>query len=170
MNRFGGGALFRAAATLAFLGPLAAQAESWRSYHNTRFGTTADVPRGWTLVEPPPVNSDGRIFTSPDERAEIIVSGSFNVLALNEEIAILLAPTEGETITYKKQGPGWIVVSGTKGDRIFYRKHMLSCHGTIWNSVRLEYAASEKERFAPLVTHVAGSLRPGQGFETAKCK
>jgi hypothetical protein len=170
MNRFRGDVLLRAAATLGFLGPLAAQAESWRSYHNSRFGTTADVPRSWTMGAPPE-NNDGRVFTSPDRRAEIIVSGIFHVLPHDEEIANKFAPNAGETITYKRQGPGWTVVSGTKGDRIFYRKSILSCRDTIWNDVSIEYPAADKEKFAPLVVHVAGSLRPSQGYDqTTKCK
>jgi len=52
-----------------------AWAESWRSYHNARFGTTADVPAGWRM-EPPPANNGGRIFTSPDGRAELVVAAA----------------------------------------------------------------------------------------------
>lgn len=147
-----------------------ARAEAWRGYRNTRFGTTADVPASWTM-KPPPQNNDGRAFVSPDGRAEIIISGMFHVLSDEEETAIHSAPGEGETVTYKKQGPNWIVVSGTKGDKIFYRKAMLSCRGTIWNDLSIEYPASEKAKYDQLVAHVASSLHAGRGYDwVTKCR
>lgn len=146
-----------------------AQAEGWRAYHNTRFGTTADIPKSWIMGEPPQ-NDDGRIFTSPDKRSEIIVSGILHVLPHSEEIAARLAPGDGETISYRKQGKGWIAVSGTKGDQIFYRRSILSCRGMIWNSVSIRYPTIEKAKFDPLVAHVSASLRPGRGYDfVTKC-
>jgi hypothetical protein len=50
--------------------PMGALADDWRSYHNDRFGTTADVPAAWKM-QPPPENDDGRIFVSPDGGEEI---------------------------------------------------------------------------------------------------
>ena len=148
----------------------AAYAEVWRSYHNDRFGATADVPADWKM-EPPPEDDDGRIFTSPDGRAELIVNGSYAGVAYPDELGSRLAPMEGETITYKQRKGNWAVVSGTKGDKIFYRKTLLSCSGTIANNVSMEYPASEKARYGSLVAHVAASLKPGKGWGAeASCK
>ena len=145
-------------------------AEGWRSYHNDRFGTTADVPAGWKM-EPPPANDDGRIFTSPDGRAQLIVNGSYAGVVDPDELGSRLEPMEGETIAYKQRKGDWAVVSGTKGDRIFYRKTRLSCGGTVANNVSLEYPASEKVRYGPLVAHVEASLKPGDGWGVdKKCK
>ncbi|MEF3365514.1 hypothetical protein V3H18_03085 [Methylocystis sp. 9N] len=150
------------AVVLAAFAAQSASAESWRAYHNPRFGTTAEVPQGWRMGAPPE-NNDGRVFTSPDGRAEIIVSGMFSIGPRKEEFALRLGPLEGETIEYERRGRDWLVVSGVKGEKIFYRKSLLSCRDTIWNSVFLEYPASEKDKYDPLVGHVAASLR-------AKCK
>jgi hypothetical protein len=157
-------------ASMAILVAASAGAETWRTYHNTRFGTTAEVPASWKMG-PPPENNDGRAFSSPDGRAAIIISGIFSVLSDKEEVAIHLGPGEGETITYKKQGSNWIVVSGIKGHKIFYRKSILSCRDTIWNDVSIEYyPAAEKEKYDPLVAHVAASLREGRGYDwVTKC-
>ena len=84
-----------------------AQAGVWRTYHNTRFGTTADVPASWTMG-PPPQNNDGRSFTSPDKRAEITISGIFANIGSNDELASRLIATEGETITYKRPLAIWL--------------------------------------------------------------
>lgn len=158
-----------ALASIAIIVAASAGAETWRTYHNTRFGTTAEVPANWKMG-PPPENNDGRAFSSPDGRAKIIISGIFHVLPHQEEVAVHLKPGEGETITYKKQGSNWIVVSGIKGDEIFYRKSILSCRDTIWNDVSIEYPAAEKEKYDPLVARVAASLREGRGYDrVTKC-
>lgn len=150
------------AAVLAAFAAQSASAESWRAYHNARFGTTAEVPEGWRMGAPPE-NNDGRVFTSPDGRAQIIVSGMFSIGPRSEEFALRLGPLEDEIIEYDRRGRDWLVVSGVKGEKIFYRKSLLSCRDTIWNSVFLEYPASEKDKYDALVAHVAASLR-------AKCK
>lgn len=147
-----------------------AWAEGWRSYHNDRFGTTADVPAGWKM-EPPPENDDGRIFTSPDGRAELIVNGMFAGVAGPDELGSRLEPMEGETITYKQRKGNWAAVSGTKGDKIFYRKTLLSCGNRVANNISIEYPAAEKERYDALVAHVEASLRPGEGWGVGtKCR
>jgi hypothetical protein len=142
-------------------------AESWRSYHNDRFGTTADVPADWKM-QPPPENDDGRIFTSPDGRAELIVNGSYAGVVDPDELGSRLEPMEGETIAYKQRKGEWAVVSGTKGDKIFYRKTLLSCGNTVANNISIEYPTSEKGRYDPLVAHVEASLRPGDGWGVDK--
>jgi hypothetical protein len=67
---------------------------------------------------------------------------------------------ENTTVTYKHQDARSVTVSGTKGDLIFYEKHILSRRDQIWNSIYLEYPAVRKKGFDALVTHVAHSLRP----------
>ncbi len=143
-------------------------AASFRRYRNDRFGATADVPAGWRMGEAPE-NDDGRAFSSPDGSARIIVSGSFVVLPMEEEFALRLKPDAGETVEYKQRGRDWLVVSGHKGDRIFYRKSVLSCGGTVWNSVSLDYPAARKAAFDSIVARVSGSLRGGKGYGTGAC-
>jgi hypothetical protein len=115
-------------------------------------------------MDPPPENDDGRSFRSPNGRAQIIVSGNF---ALGETITDRLAsePEIGRTITYKKRGPDWIVISGTKGDRIFYEKSILTCHDTIWNDLWIEYPEAENHNYDALVTYVSAALHAGEGDE-----
>lgn len=160
----------RMLATLIFLLQMAAaQAGGWQTYRNDRFGATADIPAGWRMGQAPE-NDDGRVFTSPDGRATITVSGIFVVLPRFQEIELMTKPAAGETIDYKRQGRDWIVVSGRKGDRIFYRKSLLSCGGTVWNTVYLDYPAADKAAFDPIIAHVATSLRGGKGWGTGKCR
>jgi hypothetical protein len=144
-----------------------AQAAGWRSYHNDRFGTSADYPQGWVMGSAPE-NDDGRAFTSPDNKANITISGIFSSPPVADEIAERLKPDDGETITFHVQKPNGVTVSGTKGDMIFYRKSILSCG--IWNDLVVDYPAAQKAAFDPIVTHIAASLKAGRGSDFVPCK
>ena len=124
-----------------------ALAASWRSYHNERFGATADVPADWRAGEPPE-NGDGLAFTSPDGRATITVYGGLNISgSLAEVLATRAAPNDGETVTYIHRDRHGVVVSGTRGDVIFYRKSIFACRNQVWDSVSIEYPAAEKKAY-----------------------
>jgi serine/threonine-protein kinase len=161
MRKRAGVWLGASAAVAALLCVSAATAEAWRQYRNARFGTTADVPKDWAMGEAPE-NDDGRIFTSPDGRAQIIVHGGFRSFQTEQELAERLAPGDGETVTYRRKGKDWLAVSGTKGDRIFYRRSLLSCNGTVWNNISIDYPAAQKKKLDPVVTRVSRSLRAGR--------
>jgi serine/threonine-protein kinase len=146
-----------------------ADAEGWRTYNNERFGATAEVPADWRAGRPPE-NGDGLVFTSPDGQASIAVYGSLHIWdTIDEAVAIFETPSDGETIKYKHHGPRSIVISGTRGDRIFYAKSLLSCRDNVWDHVRIEYPAARKSAFDALVMYVARSLRSGHSEQVAEC-
>lgn len=150
--------------------PIAFAETGWTHYHNERFGTSADVPAGWKMGAAPE-NNDGRVFTSPDDAATLIISGSLNTETdLKAAFKTYETPNKGETITYKQRTGLAITASGTSGKDIFYGKHLLSCRNQIWNSVYLEYPASQKAVYDPIVARVAKSLRAGPGYQIANCK
>ena len=62
-----------------------------------------------------------------------------------------------------------LVVSGTRGDRIFYRRWLLSCGDAVWNGLSIEYPAAGKQAYDPLVTHMSRSLRAGTGWQVENC-
>ncbi|WP_374547790.1 hypothetical protein [Rhodoblastus sp.] len=145
-----------------------AKAEEWPRYHNERFGATADYPAGWT-TEPAPENNDGRRFVSPDGRASLTISGIFATDSRNAELDEKATPMPGETVTYRAARDNWIVLSGTRNGRIFYRKAILSCGGEVWNDLDIDYPVEEKTEYDALAAHIAASLRPGSGYDL-KCK
>jgi hypothetical protein len=151
-------------ASIAVLVPLPAYAENWRAYHNARFGATAAVPADWTM-NPPPENDDGRVFVSPDKRAQITISGIRALEPYRDAMAAQARPFDGETISYLKRGDRRVVASGAKGDEIFYRKSILTCHDTIWNNIYILYPKSDKAKYDKLVARVSASLRAGGGVE-----
>jgi serine/threonine-protein kinase len=161
-----------ALATIALVAFAAAAtaAPRYRTYVNERFGTRADVPADWKS-DPPPENGDGLLFRSPDGRASITVAGGLHVWdTIDEAMQIYEEPKKGDTITYRHRERRALVVSGTRGDIIFYEKHVLSCGDQIWNNVYIAYPATEKAAYDALVTRVARSLRPGPAEWVEGCK
>jgi serine/threonine-protein kinase len=159
----GGVVTFLKILVVAALAASPAFAENWRRYHNERFGVSAETPAGWTMGEAP-VNDDGRKFSSPDGTAQVVISGMFALDARDEEFARRAEPLDGETVSYAKRGDGWIVLSGLRDGRVFYRKSLLSCGGRVWNDLDIAYPQEDKARYDGIVAHMAASLRAGDGY------
>jgi serine/threonine-protein kinase len=138
----------------------ASKSGAWQRYANARFGTRAEVPKDWSKG-PEPENGDGLAFTSTDKSASVTVFASYNSFGSIYEAFQIFRTQKGAEVTYLHQKGDLSIVSGTRGDRIFYQKSVLTCGEQIWNSIFIKYPAARKEDFAPLVTHVAASLKGG---------
>ncbi len=153
-------------AGLAFTGPASAEdtwtplREGWSRYKNERFGTSAEVPLHlFKLVEPPPVNGDGRAFASRDG-AQLTISGSYGPYVVTDTFTEykvwLLENAELDRITYKAEGKSWLVLSGVKGQNIVYEKVMEGCGAA--HTLHIEYPAIKKELYDPVAARIARSL------------
>ena len=157
-------------ARMATLAPASAE-QGYRHYRNARFGVSADVPSDWK-AGPEPENDDGLVFSSPDGAATITVFGILNVDGerADKVIAEEQRAWDGETVTYRNRSGRQAVVSGTRGDVIFYRKVILSCNDQIRNHLVIEYPATQKQAFDVLVAHGAASMRSSPGEQISHCK
>ena len=120
------------------------------------------VPSNWTLAPPAP-QSYGRRFVSPTGDAWLW----FFAVPVNREAAVnanadQFAPPPTEQVTYERRGSDWVVSSGYRGDRIFYRRAMLACRGTKWRHIEFEYPAAQKRYFDNFVTRTSFALRAYQ--------
>jgi hypothetical protein len=109
------------------------------------------VPNSWTLLPRAP-DTLGRRFISPSGDAWLWY------------FAVPVRAQGGPPIargqaTYEARGSDWIVSSGYRGDRIFYRRAMLACNNTKWRQIEFEYPASEKRLFDSFVTRTSYALR-----------
>jgi hypothetical protein len=141
----------------------AAYGDDLRPYLNARFGSYALVPKDWSSL-PSPENGDGLNFVSPDQRARITVSGSFNLSSGGDGPVLPLQSADGFQLTYGKRGKDWAVASGVKGGTVSYRKTLISCHGTISNDLDIEYPVAQKVAYDRLVSRIARSLAGGCGI------
>jgi hypothetical protein len=124
------------------------------------------MPPGWTLL-PPDNNWHGYRFASPAGDAWLSL---YSRAAERESVDAHMQwvrTIPGERITYERKGRGWIVVSGYKDDRIFYRKAMLACGDRRWHHLAFEYPASRKREFDRFVTRASGALK---AYRQAGCR
>lgn len=150
---------------LLFVAP--AKADQWLTYQNDRYGTTIDYPAQFK-AEPPPGADDGRTFTSADG-AKFSVYASYNAenfnLAEFQDFTLKNLDV-GQAVAYKASGNNWFVISGTKGDSIFYERHLLSHGGQMTEGFSMSYPAAAKQTYDPVVARMAKSFRPGKGFQS----
>jgi hypothetical protein len=145
------------AAALVLLLPLAAFAETaWKTYTNQRFGFKIDYPA--TLVaSPDPTNGGGREYHSKDREFSLATSAHF----LNGQTLESMWKGElelGESITYKKKGKDWFVVSGAKDGTEFYHKTHVS-EGN-FASFQITYPHAKAKQYDPWVEKIAKSFVP----------
>jgi serine/threonine-protein kinase len=55
-----------------------------------------------------------------------------------------VAFADGEELTQVRGERNWIAVSGSRGDRIFYRHALLACAGDWWHHIAFEYPRNAK--------------------------
>lgn len=120
-----------------------------KTYCNNRFGYCINYPL-FLIPQRESYNGDGRVFINKEGKLILTVFGRLNMdvdgnaIPLSKQYAAdtkeLLAAKV--TITYKKLGKGFYVLSGTKQEKIFYRKVILK--GDAFCFALLEYAAAGK--------------------------
>jgi serine/threonine-protein kinase len=152
----------RALAAVCLIATLtgSAAARDLRPYQDARSGAAAVVPAEWREL-PPDERWLGTRFVSPDGSSWLAIYAALPTDSIEAHMDAT-ARVDGETVTLLVRRPGWLVVSGRKGDRIFFRKAMLACHGTVWHHVAAEYPADRQRLYDPLVSIVSRSLEPGR--------
>ena len=116
----------------------------------------AIVPPGWKLLSEDATRHERR-FVSPSGDAWL----SLFARPPEESIEAHLERVrhhDNERITYERRGATWLVVSGYKGDRIFYRRATLACNGQSWHHLAFEYPANQKLAFDQFVTRASYAL------------
>lgn len=152
--------LFSILVAFAMFAPSTADAAQF-TYVNERFGTVCTFPdEVFTTRQPEPDNGDGQQWLSPDG-ANLTCSGILNIDddTPKDFVAAEKASKEpGYTITYSKTGKDWAVLSGLKGENIFYERRLFGGDGVI-RTVWIEYPPALKAKYDPLVGPIAGSLK-----------
>ena len=71
-----------------------------------------------------------------------------------------LVGADGYTdVTYSPSGSNWLVLSGYRGDNIFYEKYVF--RGDTVHGFGVEFPAAEKPRYSPIIERMEDSFRAG---------
>ncbi len=143
--------------------------DTYRTYFNTRFGTTVTYPINLVTPRPEPDNGDGRKFVSRDGQIELTVYGFHNSFSHSVRGEMARAASDwkrdGARLTYSKAGASWFALSGYLGADIFYEKTLLRngvFHTLIW-----QYPKALKQRLDASVSRSVATFSVGTGIESA---
>lgn len=104
-------------------------------------------------------------FASQDGDARFLTGGWSNSPHATPERfkQWLLAHAGGyDEVTYRPRGRSWFVLSGYRGDQIYYEKVMFSCQGRVVNVFAMAYPTSKRNVFDPVVERMEDNFRPGR--------
>jgi hypothetical protein len=103
-------------------------------------------------------------FVSKDESAKFMV-GAWNNEAGQTPTKFkqwLISNAGGyDELTYRPRGRNWFVMSGYRGDDIYYEKVMFSCSGKIVNVLAITYPSSSRQKYDPIVESMEDHFGPG---------
>ena len=143
-----------------------AAAETWKLYVNDRFGTAAEYPADRFRPGPPPDNGDGQRFTAADG-AEFRIFASYNVdnyTPAQQETFLRSAGSDYTDVIYRATGKNSLVLSGYRGDSIFYEKYIFAKGKDLGvvHALVLTYPRDTKAIYDPIAARMAKSLRPSR--------
>lgn len=143
--------------------------ERWITYKNERFGYSLFYPSALFQDEAPPENGGGQSFVSQDGRAKIVVYGTFNTenFTPREYRKVILEEFGGyDQMDYSPTSRTWFVLSGFRGDNIYYQKVMFSCAGKVINVLSITFPTEEKSFYEGMIETIEDRFRPGRGEDT----
>lgn len=163
-----------AAVCLSLLAMSAAAAprfDSWTTVKNARHGFAIAFPTGVFEESEPPRTDEGRVFLSKDRRAKLLVGAFENAeeSSLQDYRRYLIDEQyKGAAIDYAPVKGSWFVLSGTRGDEMFYQRVSFTCGGKLINSWAMLYPVAERKTYDRVVEAVAPTYSPGAG-RTGNC-
>ncbi|MGE3468638.1 MAG: hypothetical protein AB7J13_17100 [Pyrinomonadaceae bacterium] len=136
----------------------------YKTYANARFDYQIKYPVDVLVPLSEAENGDGRVFESKDKTAKMLVWGQYNALFDTLKGAYENDLKERLTgITYKVLLKNGYVISGKRGNTIFYQKTILNGtdgdSGAIFCTFSIEYPRSAKAKFDPMVRRISKSFK-----------
>ena len=142
------------------------QTMDWETYRSERFGYSLLFPGG--MLEQRAETPDGRgvELRSKDgvvRLKALAVDNSDNISIGEYRAAILREFSASNQLKYGPMGQSWFVLSGARGDSIYYQKVLFACGGRIINAFALTYPEQQKREFDSVVTTIEKNFRPTAG-------
>lgn len=138
-----------------------AMAQGWSSYANARYGATADVPPGFSVVGPVAANNDGLIFRSKQGTSTLMIFGT-EVPGKDFETKITeMMESDHSNLGWKigdsSVTPSWAEYSGSKGGQQLRVRIKAACGGKL--AVAVKYAFTGVDNAT--VSRLFASLKAG---------
>ena len=144
---------------------------SWTTYRNARFGFALKYPADMFVLETAPADNGAGTFVSRDGRVVLQIRATENGPGdtLEEHRRLLMEQRYGgATYDYTPQHSHWFVLSGTRGEEMFYERVSFSCDGRSIHGWRLTYPVAERAFYDRIIEEIHGSYRYRNG-SGARC-
>lgn len=144
---------------------LNAAVSEWSSARDPDLGFAYSYPSGlFTRIE-----GDGKpsfhYFVSVDSEAKFLVGGWDNTAGKSpEDFKRWVMENVGgyDELTYRPRGRSWFVLSGYRGNQIYYEKVMFSCRGELVNVFAITYPISQRHVYDPIVERMENAFKPAR--------
>ena len=142
----------------------------WATLKNDRHGFAIAYPIDVFEQKSEPTTDEGRVLLSKDGKAKLLVGAFENAdsQSLEDYRQFLIAEQyAGANIDYAPVKQRWFVLSGTRGDEIFYQRVSFTCGGKLINSWAMLYPADQRKTYDRVLTAIAHTYSPGAGHAGA---
>ena len=148
---------------LVAISSVSAATRTWTNERDPALGFNFSYPRDLFQRTEGDGKPSFHYFVSRDAEAKLMV-GAWNNEAgqtPSEFKQWLLANTGGyDATTYVPRGRTWFVLSGYRGDDIYYEKVMFSCAGSVVNVFAITYPQGLRRQYDPVVEQIEDNFRP----------
>jgi hypothetical protein len=143
--------------------------ENWTTYKNPRFGYTLFYPAAVFDMGETREGGSGQTFVTRDGRTKIVVFGTLNAenYSPQEYRKVILTEFGGyDRMDYSPTGKTWFVLSGFRGENIYYQKVMFSCGNKVINVFSMTFPTAEKPFYEGLIEIMEDHFKTGRGDDT----
>jgi hypothetical protein len=153
------GAGVLAAATSASASP-----QNWQTYTDPDHGATALVPAHLFAPSEPEAGEPGQAFLSHDGQTRLAFAAWENTAHLTPGAykKVMLDKGDYSALTYQPRGRNWFVLSGYRGEKIYYQKIIYSCRGSVISAFTISYPTVQRTLFDPVVERMEDHFRAGR--------
>jgi hypothetical protein len=161
-------AVVLAAGVLCGAVPVLAQSvtQGWSTYRNARFGFRLSYPGGLFIASETPNRDSGALWQSVDGAARLLATATPNETAETIETYkdfVMRESYADAKFDYTPTKDTWFVLSGQKGDTIFYERITFVCDGRYIYGWQVNYPASQRRKYDAIVEAIHRSYKPGNG-------
>ncbi len=142
----------------------ASAGDQWRTYREPTFGFVYSYPEELFDQTGGDDRPSFHYYESPGSEAKFFV-GAWNNEGDTPKSLKRWLKENGEDygeITYNPGGRSWFVLSGYRGDQIYYQKVMFSCGGRVANIFAIAYPTASRELYDPVVERMEDEFRPAR--------
>jgi len=151
--------------------PITLQVIQYSEYCNSRYNYCIDYPKNILFEQLESINGDGTIFKTRDGKEKLRAYGTLNMdmltatdLTLDQQFKAELHSfsQDKSTITYKKIGESFFVISGYDSGTIFYLKVIKRLDHMGYDAFAyalLRYNDSEKDIYDQVAVHIMKTFK-----------